>query len=109
MPIVRVNGTDLHDWDAFHSVFASTFGFPSFYGRNMNAWIDCMTSLDMPEDAMTSLHGSAADPVVLQLDNATAVTKDIFDALVQCAGFVNWRRLEMGAPAILTLSFDRIS
>jgi RNAse (barnase) inhibitor barstar len=107
MPLVHVDGAQLRDWDSFHSVFASAFGFPDFYGRNMNAWIDCMTSLDAPEDEMTSVHGLASDPVVLQLDNANAVPKEIFDALVECAAFVNWRRLEQGHPAILMLSFYR--
>jgi hypothetical protein len=107
MPLVRIDGAQLRDWDSFHSLFASAFGYPCFYGRNMDAWIDCMTSLDAPEDGMTSVHGSASDPVVLQLDNASAVPKEIFDALVECAAFVNWRRLEIGQPAILMLSFYR--
>lgn len=51
--------------------------------------------------------GSASDPVVLRLDNANAVPQEIFEALVECAGFVNWRRLEEGDPAILILAFHR--
>jgi len=31
------------DWASFHDVFMHTLGFPDFYGRNMDAWIDCMT------------------------------------------------------------------
>ena len=107
LPHVCVDGAQLRDWDSFHSVFASKFGFPGFYGRNMDAWIDCMTSLDAPEDGMTSVHGSASDPVVLELANAHTVPKEIFDTLVECAAFVNWRRLEKGHPAILMLSFNR--
>ena len=106
MPIVRLDATLLHDWDAFHSVFASTFGFPDFYGRNMNAWIDCMTDLSA-DTGMTKVRGSASDPVVLYLDNANAMPKEIFEALTECAGFVNWRLLEMGGPAVLTLAFHR--
>jgi RNAse (barnase) inhibitor barstar len=107
MPVIRLDAARLCDWDSFHSVFAATFGFPAFYGRNMNAWIDCMTSLDAPADGMTSVHGSASDPVVLYLDNVNAMPKEIFDALVECAAFVNWHRLESGEPAILVLAFDR--
>src|SRR3954447_9720320 len=107
MPLVSVNGAQLRDWDSFHSVFASAFGFPEFYGRNMDAWIDCMTSLDAPGDGMTSVHGSKSDPVVLQLDHVNAMPKEIFDAVVDCAAFVNWRRLENREPAILMLSFHR--
>ena len=107
IPIVRVDAAGICDCNSFHSAFALAFGFPSFYGRNMNAWIDCMTSLDSPADGMTSVHGSASDPVVLHLDNANAVPKEIFDALVEGAAFVNWRRLEVGEPAILMLAFHR--
>ena len=107
MPLVRIDGAELADWDSFHRVFAEAFGFPDFYGRNMNAWIDCMSSLESPDDGMTTVHGSASDPVVLQVDNADAVPKELFDALVECAGFVNLRRLEVGEPAILMLAFWR--
>ena len=107
MPIVRIDGAKLCDWDSFHTIFASAFGFPGFYGRNMDAWVDCMSSLDAPEDRMTSVHGSASDPVVLQLDNADDVPRELFYALQRCAAFVNWRRLEIGRSAILLLAFDR--
>jgi RNAse (barnase) inhibitor barstar len=34
-----------------------TFGFPDFYGRNMDAWIDCMTDIDVEnnEQAMIAI------------------------------------------------------
>ena len=107
MPLVSLDASRLRDWDSFHSVFAEVFGFPDFYGRNMDAWIDCMTSLDTPDDGMASVHGSASDPVVLRLDNADSIPNELFDALVDCAAFVNWRRLEIGEPAILALAFWR--
>jgi hypothetical protein len=104
MPNVQIDGTELTNWATFHDVFETVFGFPAFYGRNMNAWIDCMTSLDTPEDGMTTIHGTAADPVVLHIANASSIPSDLFDGLVECAAFVNWRRIEVGEPAILTLS-----
>ena len=106
MPTVRLDASRLHDWDAFHDVFASTFGFPDFYGRNMDAWIDCMT--DLSEDTgMATVRGSSSDPVVLYLDNIDAVPREIYEALVACSAFVNWRRLEVGNPAVLILAFHR--
>ncbi|HPF39581.1 MAG TPA: barstar family protein [Phycisphaerae bacterium] len=107
MPLVTIDGRQIRNWRSFHSVFASAFGFPDFYGRNMNAWIDCMTSLDDPDAGMTSVHRSAADPIVLQLDHVNAMPNEIYDELVAAAAFVNWRRLEVGETAILMLSFDR--
>ena len=40
MPTVDVPMADIKDWDTFHHTFARTLGFPDFYGRNMNAWVD---------------------------------------------------------------------
>jgi len=49
--IVTVPVEKITDWPSFHDVFHETLGFPKFYGRNMNAWIDCMTSIDTPKTA----------------------------------------------------------
>jgi hypothetical protein len=104
MPVVRIDARRMTNWDTFHRVFADAFGFPDFYGRNMNAWIDCMTSLDEPEDGLTSIHGSANDPVILQIDYANSLSKELFEAITECSAFVNWRKLEVGEPAVLMLS-----
>ena len=53
MTRVAIDTRRVIDWDSFHNEFAEVFGFPRFYGRNMNAWIDCMTYLDDPESGMT--------------------------------------------------------
>lgn len=48
--IVRIDARRIVDLDSFHDVFAEAFGFFGGYGRNMDAWIDCMSSLDDPDD-----------------------------------------------------------
>jgi hypothetical protein len=109
MPLLRVDAGQIRDWETFHDVFATSFGFPAFYGRNMDAWIDCMTSLDDPEAGMTTVHGSASDPVVLHLDNIDSMPGEIYSALVECAAFVNWRRIDTGDSAILVVAFHKSS
>ncbi len=54
--LVVVDGRMLKDWDSFHQEFARVFGFPEFYGNNMDAWIDCMSWLSDPEDGMSIVH-----------------------------------------------------
>lgn len=70
--IVRVPATRIEDWDSFHDVFAELFGFPEFYGRNMNAWIDCMSDLDLPGTGMTSVHLAPGEVLALHLEEASA-------------------------------------
>ena len=106
--LVQIDCDRITDWDSFHEVFAHVFGFPEFYGRNMNAWIDCMTSLDAPNDGMTSIHAPEDGCVVLHLNNVKPLAercREIYDAMLESAAFVNWRRIETGEPAILMLSF----
>jgi hypothetical protein len=106
--VVSVDCARIRDWSSFHDEFASTFGFPDFYGKNMNAWIDCMTSLDKPEDGMTRIHAEKGGVVTLQLDHVVPFRDEhpeLYAAIVECAAFVNWCRLEVGEPSVLSISF----
>ncbi len=86
------------DWASFHSVFADLFGFPQFYGANMDAWIDCLTDLD-EESGMTAITVMKGGCVVIQIENVADFRvrcPEQYDALVECTAFVNYRRVEMG-------------
>ncbi len=37
MGVVTIDTRRITDWETFHDVFAEVFGFPEFYGRNMEA------------------------------------------------------------------------
>jgi hypothetical protein len=105
---VRIDGDRILDWPSFHAVFAEAFGFPSFYGRNMDAWVDCMTCLDEPESGMTTVQVRGGTVLSLIIENAPDLKKrcpNQFEALVECAAFVNWRRIENGDQPVLALSF----
>ena len=107
--LVRIDTAGIVDWISFHRVFAQAFGFPDFYGANMAAWIDCLTSLDSPEDGMTAIHVSEGGVVALELENVHDFSlrcAEIYLALIEGAAFVNHRRLEMDLPPVLCLSFQ---
>jgi hypothetical protein len=106
--VVSVDCARIHDWNSFHDEFSAVFGFPDFYGRNMNAWIDCMTSLDEPEHRMSRIHAEKGKVLTLQLENVASFRErypDLYSAIIEDAAFVNWRRLEVGEPAVLAISF----
>ena len=110
MKRISINTDKIVDWDSFHDVFAEALGFPCFYGRNMNAWIDCMTCLDCPEDGMTSIHVDPGQVLILELSDATSFASrcpEIYDAVIECSAFVNYRRLEQDDPAVLALSYNK--
>lgn len=101
---------EIVDWPSFHRTFKEVMGFPDFYGCNMDAWIDCLTSLDDPEDGMTTIHAPPNGCVVLVLRNVKSFTErcpEQYAAIQDCAAFVNWRRLEIDEPPVLMLSFNK--
>jgi len=108
--VVVLNCNRISDWESFHSVFIELFGFPSFYGRNMDAWIDCMSYLDEPAAGMSSVTVPVGGVLTLQLDGVqdfAARCPDQYVALNECAAFVNWRRSSTGSDAVLALAFHK--
>jgi hypothetical protein len=108
--VITFNTSGITDWESFHDVSAATFGFPAFYGRNMNAWIDCMTDVDDPAAGMAQVTIARNEILTIALTEATEFARrcpDQFAALVDCAAFVNWRRLEIGEAPVLALSYYR--
>jgi len=96
------------DWPSFQAEFNRVFQFPTFYGRNMNAWIDCMSSLDAPEEEMTSTHCESGKVPPLVLDNVKsfmARCPEQYSAILECSAFANWRRIEQGEPPVLALAY----
>lgn len=95
------------DWDTFHAANEAAFGFPDFYGRNMNAWIDCLTYLDLG-DGMSRYH--LADDEILSIevrgaeDFAARMPEQAL-ALVTATAAVNQRYAERGKSAKLALIF----
>ncbi|MEM6958753.1 MAG: barstar family protein [Myxococcota bacterium] len=108
--IASIEGANIVGWNSFHDEFHRVFQFPDFYGRNMDAWIDCMSSLDDEADGLSGIHVEPGGVLTLEIVNARAFKAAApaqFDALVECAAFVNWRRLKTGRRgAVLALSFD---
>jgi len=110
MQLVKLDTRRITDWDTFHDAFAEAFGFPSFYGRNINAWIDCMTILDDPEAGMSMVHAPTGGVVVLELEFVGDFARrcpEQYAAILESAAFVNWRRIEIGQPPVLALSFNK--
>jgi len=109
MRTVKIDSAKILDKDGFHRFFSDLFGFPDYYGANMNAWIDCMTYLDDKESGMTTkINVKKGELIVLQLENTEVLKKhapDIYTDLIECSAFVNYRRIEVGEAPLIILAF----
>lgn len=98
MATVRLETESIVDWDSFHSVCKAAFGFPEFYGMNMNAWIDCLTYIDEGDGMSNIVLNNDEDLEIVVTDSVTFGRRlpEISSALVECVDFVNQRFLEDG-------------
>ncbi|MDQ3798875.1 MAG: barstar family protein [Acidobacteriota bacterium] len=84
----RLETKRITDWASFHLVCEEAFGFPAYYGRNMNAWIDCMSSFETDEEII--------QVEITDTEDFNRRLPEIFDALVECTAFVNNRYINSG-------------
>jgi RNAse (barnase) inhibitor barstar len=111
MKIIDINTLEIEDWESFHAYFSKKFYFPEYYGYNMDAWIDCMSHLDDSDGIIFSkLSLKTNDSIVLNLldiDSFISRVPDIYNALIECSAFLNYRRIEDGYNALIFLSFHK--
>ena len=92
--VIKIDSAAITDWDTFHDAFSDACDFPDYYGRNMNAWIDCVSDI--------------AAPFVLRIQEAASLRErcpEIYAAIVECSAFVNWRNIESKGDPIVFLAF----
>src|SRR5437868_6360315 len=98
MAMARIPSNRITDWATFHRVCQQVFGFPDFYGMNMNAWIDCLTYVD-EDDGMSRFHLTIDEQVAIEVTDTNDFLKrlpDIVAALVSGTAAVNQRQIQDG-------------
>ena len=102
---VQLDGGAIVDWSSFHDQTAAVFGFPEFYGRNMNAWIDCLSYV-REGDGMSRFALGAGGILVIEVLNSEEFRQrapEVFDAFVDCVAAVNLRQIEGNEAPVLHL------
>jgi hypothetical protein len=109
MRVVAIPTDQILDWPSFHDVFAKAMGFPRFYGRNLDAFVDCMRSLDTPNDGLSSVKVESGGLVTLDLGAGQAFRErcpDQYAAVVEISAWINAERLDrFGEPPLIALAF----
>ncbi len=102
---LKIDFSGIEDLNSMHELLMEKFGFPNFYGKNVNALIDCLTSLRYPEDGMTKV--SLERDEVLQLTvKSFPFSKDmITNHFLIAVQSVNQRYLMKGMSVPISLLF----
>lgn len=102
---VRLDGAAIADWPTFHQACKTAFGFPDFYGGNMDAWVDCMSYL-RDDDGMTRFKLQENEVLTITITNAGALraaAPEILDDLQFCIEAINDRYTDYGEKPALAL------
>ena len=95
----------IRDWDSFHDACKAAFGFPEFYGRNANAFIDCFNYID-EGDGLSRFHLAPGESLTIEVRGAgefATRTPEQALALFQWISFVNENSIAEGKPPRLLL------
>ncbi|MFC3110284.1 barstar family protein [Undibacterium arcticum] len=105
MTKVILDGAAIRDWAAFHNLCEQAFGFPEFYGRNMNAWVDCLSYL-RDDDGMSKFHLTEHEVLQIELLHAEQLRQsapEILEELEFCIAALNERYEDYGELPALSL------
>lgn len=92
-----INGASIQCWESFHDEFQKKLGFFESYGRNMNAWIDCLSDVytNGNYDSLIKFNLNEGDKLILLVVNVDVwreVSRETFDAFIECTLEVNSER-----------------
>lgn len=90
----QVDGSTISDWESFHDEFQKQLGFFDGYGRNMDAWNDCMRDMHTNGEykSLTKFDLNDGDSFTLVVTNAAPWkrrAKEVFSAFEDSASFCN--------------------
>jgi RNAse (barnase) inhibitor barstar len=105
MAKVTLDGERIKGWESFHSECELAFGFPEFYGRNMNAWVDCLSYL-RDEDGMSKFRLEPDEILQIEVSKSGLLQQtmpEILEDLTFCVEAINERYEDYGELPALKL------
>jgi hypothetical protein len=100
---LEINFSNVCDLDSMHELLKERFGFPDFYGKNVNALIDCWSSLRRPEDGMTSICLGFDEVLNLTIRSLPMDNLMILNHFLIAVEAVNQRNIETQYPPSICL------
>ncbi len=104
MKKITLNILHIESLSNLHDKLKRKFGFPDFYGENMNALIDCWSSLRYPDDEMTTICLLEDEQLIIEL-NGGLQNIEVLTYLIKAIEQVNKRALLKGQKPSLVIVF----
>lgn len=103
---IEIDFSEVKSLDDMHQLLKNELGFPDFYGKNVNALIDCLTSLRYPEDNMIATTIEKNEVLEMKIKSLPMDSLLILNHFLIAIESVNQRYLDRGetTPIALILS-----
>ncbi|MDX5631075.1 MULTISPECIES: barstar family protein [unclassified Brenneria] len=99
---ITLNFSSIKTMDELYDELAFKFGFPDFFGRNIDAVIDCIFGIRYPDEGMTKINISENGYLSLNIKNFSGADEKVKEAIIFIIEFVNYKYQFKGRePAIL--------
>ena len=94
-----------NEYSNFHTKMAEIFGFPDFYGKNLAAFIDCLSDLRIYEgediEPMVRYSLNKDECILLNISNLLRISDDLRNKFLLAVEQVNTRHTRSKTPTIL--------
>ena len=97
---VHIDLREIDSWRKFHNYFANFEGFPSYYGKNLDAWIDVMQ--DYFEEQCVLI-------IELRGPMNKYYQNEFYVSILDCIAFVNCRKLEESSYGLISVAIKNSS
>lgn len=91
---ISVDFRQVNTLDEMHEALMKVFHFPDFYGKNVNALIDCWSSLRYPEDEMVGVTIDKDESLLLEVKAMSRLNPIMMNHFVNAVEGVNERFIE---------------
>ena len=94
-----------NEYSNFHTKMAEIFGFPDFYGKNLAAFIDCLSDLRIYEgediEPLVRYSLNKDECILLNISNLLRISDDLRHKFLLAVEQVNTRHTRSKTPTIL--------
>ena len=104
---IQVSENIFKEDSTFHKIFAEVMGFPDFYGSNWDAWIDCMSYINVPDAQMSKIVVSNEELLEIEIlidDGNEYFKSQTWGYFNSCVAVVNKRLANSGSMTRLVIT-----
>ncbi len=92
---IEIDFNDIKSLEEMHELLMTKLMLPSFYGKNVNALIDCLSSLRHPEDEMTGISLGEDEILTINIKGLSKVNEICLKHFLISIENVNMRETSM--------------